>query len=497
MLGMHMGCVAAPNQREALGACRLDTCDWLQRINRACVVANTEAGLLDKKLARRICEALDAMKVEAEAPGAVRPELYITFEPELLRRAGMDASVLHVGRSSQDILATANAGLNIDRLVRIFEALLEVDEALLDSAERHRGVPVPAYTNGVQAQPTLYAHYLLAQHQVFSRDMERVLECIARYDVSPMGSCVCNGTGWPLPSDRIAELLGFSRTAANAFDAGQCAGNDFPLEISQIVTSTMLHVNAFLADFMQQYAVPRPWIRLSDPNGVYHSSAMPQKRNPGLVNDCRRDAGLVVGEAQGVLLRMQNLPLGMADVRDVRVMEALVDDACVTLRTLAGIIRGLVVDRERALEELNMDWTCTQELADRLVRWGDMDFRSAHRFASHVVTKAREEGLTPLRFSYEAVCRIWSEWVASSDTQDGRQAAFPLQPETFLGALDPARILEARATPGSANPKMVDEALGAARSLREINCARIREYVERWENADLRIASAIRALLAD
>ena len=38
-------------------------------------------------------------------------------------RAGMAASVLHVGRSSQDILATANAGLNLERLTKILAAL--------------------------------------------------------------------------------------------------------------------------------------------------------------------------------------------------------------------------------------------------------------------------------------------------------------------------------------------------------------------------------------
>ena len=61
----------------------------------------------------------------------------------------------------------------------------------------------------------------------------------------------------------------------------------------------MLHVNAFLADFMIQYADPHPWIRWESSNGVYCSSAMPQKRNPGLINDCRRDAGLVIGERRG------------------------------------------------------------------------------------------------------------------------------------------------------------------------------------------------------
>ena len=296
MLGMHMGRVPAPSAAEDAVAesgerATFDTEDWLQLINRASIVANVEAGLLDRENAGKLARALDDMRREGEKPGAKRAELYITFEPELLRRAGMAASVLHVGRSSQDILATANAGLNLERLVKILAALSEVRRALWELADREQGAVVPAYTNGVQAQPTLYSHYLLAQISVFGRDVERAFECIRRFDFCPMGSTVLNGTGWPLRVERMAELLGFSRALANAFDAGQCAGNDLPLEMSQIVTAAMLHVNAFLADFMVQYATPHPWIRMESTNGEYRSSSMPQKRNPGLVNDLRRVGG--------------------------------------------------------------------------------------------------------------------------------------------------------------------------------------------------------------
>ena len=112
MLGMHMGRVPAPSAREESGEIhRLDTYDWLQMINRASIVSNVEEGLLEKPLARRILTALNTLRDEAAKPNAVRPGLYITFEPDVLKLAGMEASVLHVGRSSQDILATANACL--------------------------------------------------------------------------------------------------------------------------------------------------------------------------------------------------------------------------------------------------------------------------------------------------------------------------------------------------------------------------------------------------
>lgn len=497
MLGMHMGRVPNPcgdKTEGGIGAFRHDTYFWLQQINRASAVANSASGLLAKPLAADILRALLALDAEAAEPGAERPDLYITFEPKLLERCGMRASVLHVGRSSQDILATANASLNIERLMQLNAAANDVVDALLGLAQCEIDAVVPAYTNGVQAQPTLYAHYLLAQASIFSRDIERIGECIDRYDLCPMGSCVCNGTGWPLESRRMAELLGFSAPASNAFDAGQCIGNDLPLELSQIVMSTMIHVNAFLADFMVQYAAPHPWIRIASTNGVYRSSAMPQKRNPGLVNDCRRDAGVVISQALSLPVRLQNLTLGMADVRDASLMEALADDACVVLRTFSGFVRTLEVDRERALAELNSDWTCTQEIADRLVRLGGVDFRSGHRFASSMVTWARQTGATPLTVTYADAENLWKTFI--EDKADLPQA-FPLSEEAFLTATKPLGILEARATIGSANPKFVAASLQDAKLAAAERKAELDARIAKRRGALKRLDEAVRRLIAE
>ena len=65
-------------------------------------------------------------------------------------------------------------------------------------------------------------------------------------------------------------------------------------------------------------------------------------------------------------------------------------DAAVVVKTFAGIVKSLRVDRERALAELNAEWTCTQEIADTLMREAGIDFRTGHGFASRFVTYARE-----------------------------------------------------------------------------------------------------------
>lgn len=250
----------------------------------------------------------------------------------------------------------------------------------------------------------------------------------------------------------MAGLLGFSKPVDQAFDAGQIRGNDLPLEMSQIVTSVMLHINAFLADFMVQYAQVKPWVVSMDRNGVYHSSSMPQKRNPGLINDCRRDAGLVIGEAQGVMMRMQNLTLGMADVRDEFAMGALAEDAATVIETFAGIVRSLHVDRERARDELMNEWTCTQEIADVLMRTANIDFRTGHGFASRFVTVARTNGWTPKTVKPSDLHEVWKSFAE----EHGLSPEFPLGDDLLKTVIEPEHILAGRRTPGSASPLMLE-----------------------------------------
>lgn len=68
----------------------------------------------------------------------------------------------------------------------------------------------------------------------------------------------------------------------------QVGQSDLPVEFAAILTGICLHINVFLEDLMVQYAQARPWILLQEGgDNTYVSSAMPQKRNPGLVNNCR------------------------------------------------------------------------------------------------------------------------------------------------------------------------------------------------------------------
>ena len=68
---------------------------------------------------------------------------------------------------------------------------------------------VPAYTNGVQAQPISLAHYLLAYDASFGRDAQRIQELYKRMNRSAMGTAVlANSSGPNVATRSISSASG-------------------------------------------------------------------------------------------------------------------------------------------------------------------------------------------------------------------------------------------------------------------------------------------------
>ncbi|WP_281536644.1 lyase family protein [Parasutterella excrementihominis] len=475
MLGFEMTSAGRDKSDAADGLQKHDTNWWLHRINLASLISNLEENLIDRDKAVRIIKAMRSVEDASEKGELPKFNTYIHFEPEILKRAGMDCSVMHVGRSSQDILATVEFGLNKERIAAAVEQIARIQKSLCDLAERESGKVVPAYTNGVQALPESYSHYILAFARAFSRETERFIQCFSRYDVCPMGAGVLNGTAWPLNRKRIADLLGFAAPSENSFDAGQIAGNTLPLELSQIVVSVMTLISEFLADFSAQYHHSYPWVVLDLSGSTYVSSAMPQKRNPGFVNDLRRDCSFVTSEAISWLLRLQNLPTGMPDERDEPLINELFKDVKSVLGRFDRVVNGLRVKEENALKEIASDWTCTQEIADRFVLKG-IDFRTGHGFASSLVTWARAYSKTPETTFYEEVCEIWKDF-----QKERAEMPFPLSEEEFKAALNPRAIVEGRQTAGSCSAEEVRKLLKTERNHIEDAASFVQRFTESQE----------------
>lgn len=465
---------------------------WLGEINKATAVINSEQGLLDKRMAGRIAVGLDKVLKDGDQPGGKRPSTVITFEPLLIKAAGVEVTLLHAGRSSQDMHATYRAAILRDDMLKLAAQLNTTASTVVRLAEQHAKTIVPNYTNGVAAQPNSYGHYLLGFAAALDRDAQRIREAYARIDQSPMGTTVLNGTSWPLDRTRMANYLGFATIVNNAYDAHQIAAVDQPVEAGAIVTSIALHAGSFIEDVMTQYANSRPWILLREGDGnTYVSSAMPQKRNPGLLNGTRADASTAITLAMVPVMRAHNLPPGMADAKEVKQNKELVESAIKVLRGWDRILKALVIDSDRALDELNSDWTASQELADVLMRKYKLPFRVGHHFASEVVDYAKANNIRPSDFPYAEARRIYAqairEFNADASAATTGPAELPMSEQEFRETLNPVAVVNHRATVGGPQPAEMDRMLKEAKQTLAQQAAWIQEKRTRIDGSLTRL----------
>ena len=241
---------------------------------------NAEEGIIPNELVGRIARGVAHSIDQGLKPGGKRPTDVLQTEKIITDVAGPEATLIHSGRSRQDMHASLNAAQLRTEMLDFADALIEARSRLLDIAAKHTETMVPAYTNGVQAMPVSYAHYLLAFADSFSRDADRIREAYPRINRSAMGTAVLANSSWPLNRQRLADLLGFDGLILNSMDAGQISTYDVPIEAANIASSVAIRVGAMMQDVHVQYHQTRPWLLL-DSGSTYTSSAMPQKRNPG------------------------------------------------------------------------------------------------------------------------------------------------------------------------------------------------------------------------
>lgn len=447
---------------------------WMGEINKATIVINSKQGLLPMPIALEAAKATKEVLADGEADPTKRVKTYILFEPLLVKKSGPEITLMHAGRSSQDIFATYRAAIMRDNSLRIATALNTVMETLTKLAETHQDTYLPNYTNGVAAQPNSYAHYVLGFLAGFERDFTRLREFYKRLDRCAMGSTVLNGTCWPLDRKAMAEKLGFAAVADNAFDATQVGQSDLPVEFASIVIGIAIHITSFLEDLMVQYAQSRPWILLQEGgDNTYVSSAMPQKRNPGLINNTRIEASNAIGEAQTIFFRAHNLQTGMVDPKRQELNAAVANRLVNALTLFNRVLNALKINKDRALEELNSDWTSSQEVADTLMKDYGLPFRIGHHVASHMVSYARANNILPLNFPYEQIQRIYKEVIESEYPE--ADPTLPLTEEQFKKCLDPKAIVENRKTQGGPQPSEVARMLGEIQQDNSANATWIEE----------------------
>ncbi|WP_235504023.1 MULTISPECIES: argininosuccinate lyase [unclassified Acidovorax] len=471
-----------------------DTFYWFGRINMASAVMNVEQGIIPKPLAGRIARGVEQSIAQASAPGGKRPTDVLQVEKIITDAVGPEATLIHTGRSRQDIHSTLNAAQLRLEMLDFADALDQVRAGLITIAQAHTATYVPAYTNGVQAMPISYAHYLLAFADSFGRDSARIREAYARVNLSPMGTAVLSNSSWNINRERLAQLLGFDGLIVNSLDAGQISTYDIPIEATSIASSTAIRVGAFMQDVHTQYHQTRPWLLLAS-SRTYTSSAMPQKANPGIIQNTRAKASDVVASAQASLWRAHNVTPGMIDYKNTWSPAGAKTfvQGVEMLQQFTDVLDSLRIDPARALEELESEWTTSMELAEALQRSHGIPFRVGHHFASDVVLFAKERNIRPKDFPYAEAVRIYREAGRKYDLKEQR---LPLGEKEFRRALSPAEMVLTRTGTGGPQPQEVQRMIASGKDSLARDRAWSAEARQRLLSAEAALNAAFASLVA-
>jgi argininosuccinate lyase len=458
---------------------------WFGRINMASTVANVQVGIIPPELAGPIARGVAHSIDQGAAPGGKRPKDVLQTEKIITDFAGPEATLIHTGRSRQDMHPTLTMGQLRVELLDFADRLIEWRAQLLEMAGQHTETLVPGYTNGVQAMPISYGQYLLAFADSFGRDADRIRQAYARVDRSPLGSAVMANSSWALDRARLADLLGFENLAVNGYDGTQISPNDVGLEAVHIAESAALRIGALMQDIHVQYHQTRPWLLLA-PGKTYTSSAMPQKANPGVIQDTRSLASDVVSSAQAVVLRAHNVTPGMIDYKYSWTAEKARTFILATqmLRDAKDVMASLRVDGKRSLEELESDWTTSMELAETLQHDFKIPFRVGHHFASEVVLYARKNDLRPRAFPYAEAVRIYAEAGKMYNVADPK---LPLDEAAFRRTLSPENMVRTRVGIGGPQPEEVKRMLGEASKALAADRAWVAERRQRLAAAEAKL----------
>jgi argininosuccinate lyase len=394
--------------------------EFLDQINQASIVMLAETGIVPHAVAGRIAAGIAQVIAQERATPQTRSADYLDYEPRLTAVVGPDASRLHTGRSRQDI-ASAIARMNLrDGLLKALEALVTAREKLIAVANRHTETIIPAYTHGVQAQPTTFAHYLHAVAAALGRQTERLQQAYQRINRNPLGAAALATSSFLIDRKRLAVLLGFDGLIENAYDANHLAPVDSALDAAGALAIAAVQIGQFAQDIHAQYAEPVPWFMLATGELTGVSSIMPQKRNPAALEQLRAQCSIMLGEMQTVFLMAHNVRTGMFDYR--RYDPVPCGTPLQVFKLLQQVVDGIVVDKERALAEVNADYSTTTEIADALSQRADVPFRIGHHFASKLTDYGRGKGLKIHDIPYAEAARIY---------EAATQQAFPLSESDF------------------------------------------------------------------
>lgn len=411
-------------------------------VDMAHVIMLSEAGIITRDECTIILNALNTIRKEGfEKLDQSYEDIHMAIEARLIDMAGEDiGGRMHSARSRNDEVATCLRLELRDEILALIHKLIGLRKTLLETAMEHKETLMPGFTHLQHAQPTTFAHHLLAHNDALARDCQRLLEAYQRINLSPLGSAAFASTGFEINRERTRELLGFDGLVENSMDA--VSSRDFIVESISAFSNIMTNLSRLAEEIILWSSEEFNFVELDD-RYASTSSIMPQKKNPDTAELMRGKCGTVDGALMAVLTITKALP--MSYNRDLQeATPHLWRSSNVTLGSVniaQGLLASLKVNTDKMHSAADTGFSTATELADTIVRTTELPFRTAHQIVGSL-----SRGSV---FTLEELDRIGEEVTGRKLSEEG------LSQELFDGALDVLENVNRRNVTGGPAPREV------------------------------------------
>jgi adenylosuccinate lyase len=324
---------------------------WLA-VELAATEALAEARIVPADDARALRERADFDVRRIDEIEQTTQHDVIAFTTAVAEKAGAPARWLHFGLTSSDVLDTALALQMRQACDLILKDVDELAAAIQRRADEHRRTPMIGRTHGVHAEPMTFGVKLALWYAEMQRNRARVARARETVSVGKLSGAV----GMFAHLDPSIELAVCRRLGLQ------------PAPVSSQVIQRDRHAElmsalAILAASLEKFALEIRGLQkteigeVEEPfgRGQKGSSAMPHKRNP---IGCEQIVGLARLIRANAVAAFENIALWHErDISHSSVERIILPDSFIALdhmlRRFTRIVSGMVVNRERMLENLH------------------------------------------------------------------------------------------------------------------------------------------------
>ncbi len=371
-----------------------------------------KTGIIEAHEAETIVDGLKAILADIEA-GEVEfslddEDIHMNIEAMLTQRVGEAGKRLHTARSRNDQVAVDTRLYVKEEIPVLIGQVLDLENVLVKKAKANLDTVMPGYTHLQRAQPTTFAHYMMAYANMFKRDVTRLEDCLERLDECPLGAGALATSTYPVDRFQTAASLGFKKPTDNSMDS--VSDRDYAIELLSALSILMMHLSRFSEEIILWCSWEFKYVDLDDAYST-GSSIMPQKKNPDVAELVRGKTGRVYGDLVTLLTVMKALPLAYnKDMQEDK--EALfdaIDTVGLCLPVFAAMVDTLTVRPRDMARAAAGGFINATDCADYLVKKG-LPFREAYMIVGRLVNQCIRTGDTldtlTLR-DFRSICKLF------------------------------------------------------------------------------------------